>query len=360
MQTVFNIVDFGAVGDGKTDSTAAIQKALDAAETCRGAVQVPPGHYMTGRLKMGKGVSLEGHSAWSFRSFGSSIFELNDPDADCLLDITGAFGCTIRGMSLNGNRLGSSIHGVKLYWPVYNGGSEEDTPTIDDCRIGHFTGDGVHLEHIWCFSVRHSMLCHNNGAGLYIDGWDGFILDNWFSGNRTGGMTGGPCAASITANGNRVEWNRLAGFYLPNVNCCNFNGNYFDRSGGPALVLGNEEGSAMAVSVTGNLIYRSGKPAEDRSGAYLPFDDPYDNSHFRLTNAENVVITGNTFRLGRDDGGRGAFSPMYIAVVKNSHHCILKDNVWYNGSIAAGFIDLGNNQELSMENNIGQFNTNPQ
>jgi hypothetical protein len=50
-----------------------------------------------------------------------------------------------------------------------------NTRTIDDCRIGHFTGNGVHLEHIWCFSLRHSMLHNNRGTGLYIDGWDAFI-----------------------------------------------------------------------------------------------------------------------------------------------------------------------------------------
>ena len=169
MTNIFDITAFGAVGDGVTDNTAAIQSALDAAAECRGVVQVPPGNYMTGKLKMGKGVSLEGHSAWSFRSYGSSFFTLNTADTDCLLDITGAFGCAIRGMSLNGQGLGTGVHGVKLYWDQYNGGSEEDTPTIDDCRIGNFSGDAVHLEHIWCFSVRHSMLSFSK-AGLYIDG----------------------------------------------------------------------------------------------------------------------------------------------------------------------------------------------
>ena len=58
MTNIFDITAFGAVGDGVTDNTAAIQSALDAAAECRGVVQVPPGNYMTGKLKMGKGVSL--------------------------------------------------------------------------------------------------------------------------------------------------------------------------------------------------------------------------------------------------------------------------------------------------------------
>lgn len=345
--TVFDITDYGASGDGITDCTSAIQAALDDAARCRGVVSVPPGVYMTGRLKMGSGVSLEGHSAWSFRSFGSSVFKLITPDTDCLLDITGAFGCSVRGMSLDGRGIGEGVHGVKLYWDEYNGGAEEDTPTIDDCRIGNFSGDGVHLEHIWCFSVRHSMICHNGGAGLYIDGWDGFILDNWFSGNRAGGMRGGPCAASITATGNRVEWNRIGGFCLPNVNCCNFTGNYFDRSGGPAIALGADNGYASSVSVTGNLIYRSGKPGDK------PFDESCDSSHVRLTKSENVVLSGNTFRIGRDDGGVGVWSPDYAIVVKNCSNCIVRDNVWNRGAIVGGIVSIGENTDCVLEGNIG-------
>lgn len=353
MTTVFDIATYGAVGDGKTDCTAAIQSALDDAGQCRGTVAVPPGTYLTRRLHMRAGTSLEGHAAWSYRSYGASVFVLADGEDDCLLDITGAFGCSISGMSLNGQNLGAGVHGVKLRWDKYNGGNEEDTPTVENCRIGHFSGDGVHLEHVWCFSVRHSMICHNAGAGLYVDGWDGFILDNWFSGNRGGGMTGGPCAASLTATGNRVEWNRPAGFLLPNVNCSNFTGNYFDRSGGPALVLGAENGYATSLSVTGNLIYRSGKPREDENRRYLPFDDPYDDSHLRITKGENIVVSGNTFRLGRDDGGKGKLSPDYVAVVRESHHCVLSGNVWYSGSLKDGFLSLDGNREVDISGNSG-------
>ena len=195
--------------------------------------------------------------------------------------------------------------------------------------------------------MRHCMLGFNQGNGLYINGWDGFIMDNWFSGNRDGGLKGGPCCASVTATGNRVEWNRLAGFYLPNVNCCNFTGNYFDRSGGPALVLGTDDGYATAVSVTGNLIYRSGKPNP------TPFDEEYDSAHVRMTKADNVVLTGNTFRIGCDDGGVGTWSPNYCVVIKDCHRCIVRDNVWNRGSIEHGMVLLGDNPEVATDGNIG-------
>lgn len=258
MNTIFNVLDYGAVPDGSTDCTSAIQKALDDASQCEGVVMVPPGRYMTGELRMtGQGVTLQGYSAWSYRSPGSSILVLNDPKAKCLLDITGAFGGAVRGMSLSGELLGDHpIHGIYLHWDEYNGGSEEDTPCVDDCRIDHFTGDGIHLEHIWCFNVRHSMMFQNEN-GIFVDGWDGFILDNWLSYNRGWGFLGGNVTASVTATGNRVEWNVAGGFRIPFGDSTNITGNFFDRGHGPALYLGGEKNVSL-ISVTGNIFRRSG------------------------------------------------------------------------------------------------------
>ena len=74
------------------------------------------------------------------------------------------------------------IHGVMIDKSEY--GSQEDTPFIERCRISNFTGDGIHLNRIWLFSVRHCMVSKNQKNGLWVRGWDGFVLDNWFSGNK--------------------------------------------------------------------------------------------------------------------------------------------------------------------------------
>jgi len=61
---IHDITDFGAVGDGVTLNTAAIQAALDAAgETRGGTVFVPPGTFRTGTIFLRSGVTLELHPA---------------------------------------------------------------------------------------------------------------------------------------------------------------------------------------------------------------------------------------------------------------------------------------------------------
>ncbi|KMN92377.1 glycoside hydrolase, partial [Priestia aryabhattai] len=55
----FNIKRYGAAGDGKSDSTAAFKKAIEAANKAGGGrVVVPPGTYVTGAIYLKSNVNL--------------------------------------------------------------------------------------------------------------------------------------------------------------------------------------------------------------------------------------------------------------------------------------------------------------
>ena len=347
MNTVFNILDYGAIGDGKTDNTLFIQKALDEASLCEGTVIVPPGNYLTKSLKLkGKGITLEGDASWSYRALGGSILSLISDEEDYLLDITGSFGCVIKDLCLTMNiKTNKKIHGIKLYWPKYNGGAEEDTLKIDGCKISNFSGDGVHLEHVWCFSIRHSMISNNKGSGLYIDGWDGFILDNWFSYNEGYGLLSGNVCASLSITGNRVEWNKLGGFKIEFGDSFNITGNFFDRGFGPSITLGGEK-KVMLATITSNIFRRP--------GASKDLKDLFDSSYLRLTNCSNITVTSNTGRVGRDDGGSGILSPNYGFVIKNCANLVITNNTLENGALKELFV-LDNNTNCIIENNIGSI-----
>lgn len=93
MNQEWNVVDFGAMGDGHTDCTRSIQAAIDRAgsDPVGGGVFFPAGEYVTGQLTMRPHVRLLGEDAWSIRNSGGSVLRLNQENAVCLLDITGAF-----------------------------------------------------------------------------------------------------------------------------------------------------------------------------------------------------------------------------------------------------------------------------
>ncbi len=59
MSSVFNIADYGAVADGKTDCTKAIAAAIEACSAGRGGqVVIPPGEYLSGPIILDSGVEL--------------------------------------------------------------------------------------------------------------------------------------------------------------------------------------------------------------------------------------------------------------------------------------------------------------
>ena len=64
---MINAMDFGARGDGTTDDTEAIQKAMDNAALSNGAVFIPQGKYLCSELKVPEGIGLHGLPAWSYR-----------------------------------------------------------------------------------------------------------------------------------------------------------------------------------------------------------------------------------------------------------------------------------------------------
>ena len=56
--TTFNVQDYGAVGDGMTLNTVAIQKTIDEAAKLGGKVEIPAGKFLTGTLHLRSNVEL--------------------------------------------------------------------------------------------------------------------------------------------------------------------------------------------------------------------------------------------------------------------------------------------------------------
>lgn len=342
---LLNARQLGAKGDGKTDDTQAIQKAIDAAAEQGGTVFLPPATYACGELKMRPRVALTGVPAWDYHRGGGSILKLADSKAASLLNITGAHGATIDGLSLEGGDLGNGVHGILLGKPDY--GKQEDAFRIERCQVARFTGDGVRLSHVWCFSIRHSMIAYSRGDGVRCIGWDGFLIDNWFSGNGGAGFAG-RTSASITLTGNRIEWNHDAGILVAEGGHYNMTGNYIDRSGTAGIHLA-EGGKCKQMTITGNLIYRSGKHAQ--------LNTP-DSCQMRIEAAQGITITGNTMNVGRDDGGKGTYSPSYGIVCKGLENCVITNNVLHNGCLHKLIDDQGGHGEgVILKDNPGSLFT---
>lgn len=96
---IISIKDFGAVGDGLTDDTLAIQKALAA----HNSIYVPPGEYLiSGTLQLTSGKTIIGAGQYS-----TLVCQSNDFNA---IEIPGEF-TTIQNLRITGGDIGIKLYG---------------------------------------------------------------------------------------------------------------------------------------------------------------------------------------------------------------------------------------------------------
>jgi Pectate lyase superfamily protein len=335
----------GATGDGKTDDTVALQRAFDTAAAVSGGVFLPPGVYLTKELNVRPGIAVVGVPAWNYSGPGGSVLRLASADSTCLLNMTDARGATVEGLALDGRGLGTNVHGIFVNRTAY--AKHEDGFRIERCQVGRFSGDGANLACVWCFSVRHSMFAYNKGDGLNLRGWDGFIIDNWFSGNQRAGFAARHENASITFTANRIEWNGAENMLITGGDGYQITGNFFDRAGTCGIALRKSNVGCTQVTITGNFIKRSGKLADPES---------HDSAQIFMDGCQGVTCVGNSIQSGRDDGGGGIYSPSYGIVYHELRNCVIRENVMHDGALKQLMLDLGGqNEGVLVSDNPGRL-----
>jgi len=341
--SIFNVRDFGAAGDGKTPDSAAIQKALDAAGAVSGTVYFPAGKYLCHDLRVAAHTTVLAEPQWSYRGDAGAMLLLDSEEADCVLNITGAFGVHLRGLFLQGKRdAKKAIHGVFLN-NAEKYSTQEDSIVIDDCKIERFSGHGVHLLRIWLFIIRHSIMQSNKGCGIQITGWDGFVTDNQLSGNGGHGFGCEEVGATVMFTANRVEWNRGYGLYLCGGDAWNVTGNCFDRNWGAGLCAMKMN----TVTVTGNVFRRCGKDSNLLAEGER-------SCQVRLEECKGLTFVSNVCLAGRDDGGKGAFTPQVGFLLRKLSYCVISSNTLFRGYMNDMAADLGGHgADYVFANNVG-------
>ena len=69
-----------------------------------------------------------------------------------------------------------------------------------------------------------------------------------------------------------------------------------------------------------------------------------------------LSVTGNTCRLGTNDGGGGRLSPKYGFVIRRLRSCIFRDNVMHRAMTDEKIIDLGGHEgDVVLADNPGEL-----
>ena len=251
-ETVFNVREFGAAGDGRADDTDKLQKAIDEARTQGGVVFFPPGTYLTRRLTMYSRVHLRGSGgdATTLRLKGGANSAIVESDG--FAKLTGSRGdggitmFSVRDLTLDGNKEQNPKGGYGLR--IYGYGYELTEIVAFNCR-----NDGVYSE--WGLTGELPAPSHqmesrltalrshdNEGDGIHFNGpHDSMFLNcvsfqNRGAGFRLAGAGDGTSMVDCHAWGARqnVSFELAA----PGVSCMNC---YADLDGGVGVRISRSD-----------------------------------------------------------------------------------------------------------------------
>lgn len=193
-QGATSVANFGAVGDGKTNDTKALQKALNHG----GKLYVPKGTYLVSattaktiaekikRVVLTNGLKLRSHTTLVLNDQATLKVITNDAFSSTLLNATNVADIQIYGGRLQGDRTThqakytDSFHGEPHYagetgWGIMMNGVHK--MKVAFVRLDHFWGDGIDLltsnekkartnRHI---QLKHLTIDHNRRTGIAVE-----------------------------------------------------------------------------------------------------------------------------------------------------------------------------------------------
>lgn len=187
----FSVIDYGAVGDGTANDTAAIQAAITAVPSTGGVVYFPPGTYklVTSALTLKPNLSLIGAGT------NASIIKQTTTTVSALsgVDVT---DLTIRDLQIQGPASGSG-NGIVL---TRSANANVRYIRMDNVYINQFGNDGLAISNC-IVSKFDRVVCENNGRhGFYLYG-----------------VTAGAAGTSVVMDACLANTNVVTGFNFYNM-----------------------------------------------------------------------------------------------------------------------------------------------
>lgn len=202
MRDTVSAKDFGAVGDGVSTDTTAIQAAINAVSAAGGGtVYLPAGAYKTGTLNLPQDVYLEGAGRYATRLVATS--GLNAPLINRVGTISGVInrGGVSKLAIFGSGKANTGMVGIKS---VFTNRATYRDIDIFGCRIGHW------FENVWQ-DVLSNIHVHGGGTDQSYIGFYGAPKD------PTVGVSNAVIASDCVAQG--VEY---CGWRLENYNGSKF------------------------------------------------------------------------------------------------------------------------------------------
>jgi parallel beta-helix repeat protein len=288
---------YGAKGDGKTDDTSAIQKAINAVKGTGKTVYIPDGVYMINPVA----VSYAGKHGLSIE--GSMVLQLAPGATLKAIPVSVDTFATVMVLSTNNVKIiGGTIEGERSQHKGSGGewgmgievvGSKH--VTIQDLTTKENWGDGIYVTDSDAgnsedVNILNVVADHNRRQGISIVSAEGMLIKNSVFKNTEG---------TLPENGLDIEPN--PGQTVKNVSIVN---NQFINNSGGAMQVGVPFSNTGRATSSGHLIEGNTLTKNGFKGI-----DP--TPSLRLTNGDSYTAKNNTLT----DNGSGG---IYCEDVKNA------------------------------------------
>ncbi len=247
-----NPLQFGAIGDGVTDSHAGLQAAVEYAKSVSGMIRMRPGTYITskswvisdgGRLSItGQPLNNANQPADGASRFRSQVYVKLAAGANTnVMWITTNAQVTIDGIGFDGNRDYQTVaHPV-----LYVNGSTYPLLQIFNCNFVGGSGQGAYIDSRHETTFINCKFLFNNLDGMYItNSYDLYLTKSHFGFNRGSGLTLRTCYTSRIHECDSYQ-NQGVGVDMNNFYWC-----FVEE-----LVSNNNGQEALKIQNTGTLLH---------------------------------------------------------------------------------------------------------
>ena len=333
LRETVSVKDFGAVGDGVADDTAAIQAAIDVSYATGNVVNLTAGDtYLCGDLDLKTGVKIV--------SIGGTSYSAALLDTETVLKLKSSASAMFTGVG--------RIDDVILQGFVIVGASQAaDCFDLDamrwkclDVRIKNFNGIG------WGSATDYWNQIELRGCGAYqcTDGLINFI-DSQIIGGYINANTGRGVKLFTGADSNvfenvKLEFNASEGAYIFSSKNNHFIGCTVDRNG------------RSGYKITGDANVNIDNGTVIRNGSALLGDSECANFYINGSSTKTYV-SNVRHSSGDNDGGGGDITPNYGFSVEGSANSLLVTNNDFEDVLTSAFNLIAEPEKLSIRGCIG-------
>lgn len=302
------VADFGAKGDGKTDDTQAIQKAINSGKP----VKLGAGVYRVSTLVLPykfKGLSIDGVGYNHWNSDSGTVLKAIGKGA-IFQPENGCDWVKIANLRLEGNHISEvGFNGV------FGGGI-----IFDNIGVYHFTKVGI-LSRQGLLRINNSFIANNSiGVELYSDS----TISNTE-------ITGGEIGLKVVAGGNRINnlWLNASSKNLLVLEPLNEKTGHQNTSL-VNLYLGevqkSKDGQGNQILIKGNAVKRVQQVQISNSFLVHATPTQAPNRFFYIENADEIIINGLNV-LGQHTYSQGENYTTNFVKGINAHHIKIVNNI---------------------------------